>query len=496
MKMGRRGAAGSVAATAPPVCPVVRLVLCLVGPVVLPALLLAVLFAPARALATYEAQPCQKNRYSIEKELAEGQKAKAAVYERVPVLPDATPVSQYVQRLGAKLAAQAPGYKWPYEFHVVNEADINAFALPGGPVFVNLGTIQAAETEAQLAGAMAHEIAHVVERHATCNETRERKQQIGYGIAGAIAGVLIPGGYGVLAETGANAAAGLGYLKMSRASETEADLLGTDILYDAGYDPRGLPQFFEIIQSRYGKGGTQWLNDHPNPGNRTEIVDKEIATLPYREHSVKTTDEFAAMKLEAGGMRPYTAKEIASGRWRSRSADHAESAAVYLPVDFTAAADWQPLKDIGFQLEYPSNWQVYDGPGTAVTVAPLNGMQPGAGGESAVVYGAIIDTYSPTKGSDLASAATQLLGNLRAGNTGLEANGEFADLKVGAQPARSVECTNPRGAPGGGAEHDWLVAMARADGTLSYLVFVAPEKDFAELKPAYQRLLDSFELRQ
>ena len=162
-------------------------------------------FAPRSARANYEPQTCKKNRYSIEKEVAEGQKAKAAVYQRLPILPDATPVVQYVQQMGMKLAAQAPGYKWPYEFHVVNESDINAFALPGGPVFVNLGTVQAAETEAQLAGAIAHEIAHVVQRHATCNETKERKQQIGYGIAGAVAGVLIPGGYGVLAETGANA---------------------------------------------------------------------------------------------------------------------------------------------------------------------------------------------------------------------------------------------------------------------------------------------------
>jgi Zn-dependent protease with chaperone function len=458
--------------------------------------LLTLAAGPRFAQASYEPQSCKNNRYSIEKELEEGQKAKAAVYQRLPVLPDTAPVSQYVSNLGMKLAAQAPGYKWPYEFHVVNEADINAFALPGGPVFVNLGTVQAAETEAQLAGAMAHEIAHVVERHATCNETRERKQQIGYGVAGVLAGILIPGGYGVLAETGANAAAGLGYLRMSRASETDADLLGTDILYDAGYDPRGLPQFFEIIQSKYGKGGAQWLSDHPNPGNRTEAVDKEIASLPHRDNAIKTSEGFTAIKAQIAGVHAYTPKEIANGAWRTPAGKQAEAAVIYQPVDTTASATWKELHDTGFSLEYPDNWQIYDGPGTATTVAPINGLQPGPHGESEVVYGAIVDTYSPIHGSDLATAANQLLGNLKAGNQGLLATGEFSDLTVKGQPARTVECAIARGAPDGQGEHDWLVALQRNDGSLTYVVFVAPEKEFAGMKPAFERMLGSFQLRQ
>ncbi len=94
----------------------------------------------------------------------------------MPVLPDADPVSRYVQQLGARLVEYAPGYKWPYNFHVVNVEDINAFALPGGSIFVNVGTIQAAETEAQLAGVMAHEISHVAQRHSTCNITKQRRR--------------------------------------------------------------------------------------------------------------------------------------------------------------------------------------------------------------------------------------------------------------------------------------------------------------------------------
>ncbi len=85
-----------------------------------------------------------------------------------------------------------------------------------------------------------------------------------------------------MAQQGIGAVAGIGFLHMSRESEREADLMGADILYDAGYDPRGLPQFFEVIQGKYGKGGAQWLSDHPNPGNRTGYVNDEIDTLPHK----------------------------------------------------------------------------------------------------------------------------------------------------------------------------------------------------------------------
>ncbi|MGZ4732940.1 MAG: M48 family metalloprotease, partial [Terriglobales bacterium] len=103
------------------------------------------------------------NMFSAQEEVQAGQQSAAQVSRQLPVLPDSDPVSIYVQRLGEQLAAHAPGEKWPYSFHVVNQKEINAFALPGGPVFVNVGTIQAADNEAELAGVMAHEISHVVQ---------------------------------------------------------------------------------------------------------------------------------------------------------------------------------------------------------------------------------------------------------------------------------------------------------------------------------------------
>ena len=128
------------------------------------------LLVPFQGWARYNPRPC-KNAFTEQQEITEGQKVAAEVWKQMPVLPDSDPVSRYVQQLGARLVEYAPGYKWPYNFHVVNVEDINAFALPGGSIFVNVGTIQAAETEAQLAGVMAHEISHVAQRHSTCNLT-------------------------------------------------------------------------------------------------------------------------------------------------------------------------------------------------------------------------------------------------------------------------------------------------------------------------------------
>ena len=245
----------------------------------------------------------------------------------MPVLPDSSPVSQYVQRLGQKLVAYAPGYKWPYRFHVVNVADINAFALPGGTIFVNLGTIQAAANEAQLAGVMAHEISHVVLQHSVCNAVKQQKVGIAAGLGEIAAGVLLGGAAGAAAQQGIGMTAGLGFLKMSRGAEREADLLGVGILYDAGYDPHAMAQFFETLQRKYGAGGAQFLSYHPNPGNRSEYVDREIATFVPRSNYVTTSPAFASIQKTAAGMRPYTAREVSSGIWKTQSPNQATDTA-------------------------------------------------------------------------------------------------------------------------------------------------------------------------
>jgi hypothetical protein len=457
-----------------------------------------VVFATVPAHARFvQPSPC-KNAFTPDREIAEGKKAAAEVYKTMPVLPDSSPVTQYIRQLGAKLVQYAPGYQWPYSFHVVNQADINAFALPGGPVFVNLGTIQAAETEAQLAGVMAHEISHVVMRHATCNITKQQGQAPWWALGQLAAGVLLPGAGGALAAEGVGAAAGMTFLKMGRDAEKQADLMGVDILYDAGYDPRGLPQFFEVIQGKYGSGGAQFLSDHPNPGNRTEYVNAEIETLPPRPHWVKTTPEFARIKKIVNGMHAYTAKEIANGAWRGRSAAGGPVNVVPTqgqPVNFQPNGKWQTLESGGFSVQYPDNWQATEKAGNSATIAPPNGAAGTANGDSDVMYGAIIDGFQPQKGSDLAAATNQLIAMIQQGNAGLKTVTGIDDVRVNQRAGKSVEFVNDGASAGGAAEHDWLVTVARDDGSMSYLVFVAPQKDFETLRPTYEQMLRTFRVK-
>src|SRR5258705_8892547 len=192
------------------------------------AVLVLLLVNPALIQARY--RPTQgTNAFSKPDEIKAGQDASAQVRKQLPVLKDSDPIVQYVQRLGRNLAAHAPGEKWPYNFHVVNKKEINAFALPGGPIYVNLGTIQAADNEAELAGVMAHEISHIVQRHGTRAASKQMAAQLPLAILG---GVMGRGALSQMAQMGLSFGVGSYFLKNSRKAESEADLLGADIMYD------------------------------------------------------------------------------------------------------------------------------------------------------------------------------------------------------------------------------------------------------------------------
>ncbi len=452
------------------------------------------------AFARVEIAPC-KNGYSPEQQIQLGQKAVQQIYKQMPVLPDSNPVTQYVQRVGAKLAAQAPGYKWPYNFHVANVSEINAFALPGGSVFVNLGTIQAAANEAQLAGVMGHEISHVVLQHSVCNAVKQQRVGLIAGLGQVAAGVLLGGTAGQLAGEGIGMTAGLGFLKMSRGAEREADLLGVGIAYDAGYDPHGMSQFFETLQTKYGAGGSQFLSDHPNPGNRTEYVDKEIASLVPRSKYVTTTPAFTSVHQEVANMRAYSSKEVASGAWKGQSPNQTVGYSVNQPPaqsappaasDLEGSAAWKTFRGAGFTMNVPASWQGY-GTQTSAMLAPSGGIaQSAEGGAGNVIYGVLTDRYQPQGQTDIETALDGLISNIVHDNPGL-VPGAHTDITVNGVAGHSVECNSTSGNNGKG-EHDWIVAFPQNDGTLRYFVFVSPTPDFERMRPTFSRILHTIKL--
>ena len=468
------------------------------------------------AWATYTPPPACNNPFTPQQEVTEGAKVAAQVYQQMPVLPESDPVSRYVAQLGAHLASHAPGQRWPFTFHVVASSDINAFALPGGSIFVNLGTVQVAETEAQLAGVLAHETSHVVLRHSTCNMKKQQTTNVLAGLGGLASRILLGDGMaGQLGQAAIGASNGLYGLRMSRDDEKQADLLGTDLLYEAGYDPRRMPQFFEIIQSKYGAGGAQLLTDHPNPGNRTEYVNAEIATLPRRTDALVTSAAFTRAHAAALQERTFTGQQVASGAWKNGSyaagpgqgglpqpvAAGSVDAGQYGadgPVALSAAqlgvgARLVAVRGQDFQINAPAGWQIARGSDGGATVAPGGGA-----GTFGVVYGAVIGTAQANGVRDedsLAKATQQLAQQLGQQNGGMRQLTQVQALTVNGGIASGVELRgrsplleNGRSVP----EHDWLVVMPSRDGDVHYVIFVAPERDFAGLRPTFAAMVNGF----
>ena len=448
--------------------------------------------------ARVELAPC-KNNYTPEQQIQLGQKAKEQVYRQMPVLPDSSPITQYIRQLGDKLTAYAPGYKWPYNFHVVNVAEINAFALPGGSIFVNLGTIQAAADEAQLAGVMAHEISHVVLQHSVCNAEKEQKVGLLAGLGQLAAGVVLGGAAGDLAAQGIGMTTGLTFLKMSRGAERQADLEGVGILYDAGYDPHGLPQFFETIQAKYGAGGAQFLSDHPNPGNRTEYVDKEIATFVPRPNYVTTSPAFQQIQAQVAKMHAYSAREISSGVWKTQSPNRVVDASVNeaagesaVPPSVETSGAWNEFQGSGFAIKLPANWKGY-GNKIAAMFAPPGGIGRSPDGRAGnVIYGLLTDRYQPHQRVSGSAALDALVREITRDNPGI-VPGVQSQITVNGLTGRSFDCENPSGNSGRG-EHDWVVAFPQPDGNLRYFVFVAPTPEFGKWQPTFQSILQSLRI--
>src|SRR3954470_10178674 len=241
-----------------------------------------------------------------------GQQTAAEVYKQMPVLPDGSAETQYVQQLGRKLVSVIPpDTSWPYQFHVVPQKEINAFALPGGPIFVNIGTITSAADEAQLAGVMAHEISHIYMQHSIKQMKKQQLQQGLVGILGAVLGES-GGAAASLAKLGIGIGSGMLSLKYSRGDEAQADSVGAILLYKDGYPPVELAQFFQKLEQQGGASGPNFLSDHPNPGNRVAAIQREIQGWPPVNAQVNN-QAFSRVREQAQRERAYTAQEIAQG---------------------------------------------------------------------------------------------------------------------------------------------------------------------------------------
>jgi Zn-dependent protease with chaperone function len=430
---------------------------------------LALAFAPTLCAQRSNLKP-PWNAYSPATDIQLG-KQNAQILERRLPLCNAPNVDAYLTKLGLRLAAKLPtrGVQYPWEFHCVNSKEINAFALPGGYVFVNRGAIEVADNEAQLAAVMGHELSHVALRHGTAQAS---KAQLMQGAAGIFGGIFGGSAGGALLTQGVALGAGSLLLRYSRSDETQADVLGTQALYDNGYDPRAMAQFFEKLEAETkGKNPPQFLSDHPNPGNRVERVDEEIDKLGgVPPNAKRDSAEFEAIKREVMAL-PVVKTPAAS----------AVNAAPPLPsdnfVDYQANA---------YALKIPENWKKYEDKGS-VTFAPDGGILPKAG----LVYGMIVSVApAPADTGDhaLENATQALIQDLAKTNSALRVARDSARVQLNGQPGLSTYLSND--SPVGGPETDWLVTVLRPQGLVSFLC-VTPKAAYPEYERTFTAILDS-----
>jgi len=234
------------------------------------------------------------NFYSIEKEMALGKQLSEEVRRQARLDTDPI-VSEYVNRVGQMLARSSDA-KVPFSFQVIQDETPNAFALPGGFVFVNTGLIKIAAEEDEFAAALAHEIAHVAARHLTCQMT---KQQLLTMLA-MPAGAVLGGWGGVLAREGIGLGLPAGFMKMTRANEIDADYLGVQYMYAAGYDPNGAVSMFEkleMLQRQQPGAFSRIFASHPMDATRIDRTQREIERiLPSKAGYVVTTSEYHDMR--------------------------------------------------------------------------------------------------------------------------------------------------------------------------------------------------------
>jgi Zn-dependent protease with chaperone function len=446
---------------------------------------------------------------SRDNQRALGLQAAAQVYQQMPVLPDSSPETQYIRQLGQKLVATIPPDRsWPFDFHVVAQKDINAFALPGGPMFVNIGTITAATNEAQLAGVMAHEMSHVYMQHSA---KQEHKAEWTSGIAEVASGVLgatTQGAIGQLAQSGIQFGAQGLMLKYSRGDESQADAVGAMILYKAGYNPQAMADFFKTLESQSAGAPPQWLSDHPNPGNREQAIEKELRPWPPKNYDTDSA-AFQRTRQHAKGVKAYTGQEIAAGAKTGQwAAMNKKDGAVFNSFGTTAVSARTPVPAATVQSMLPSqrmvdtnlgplkiarpeNWGVIMPSHGAdhVTIAPNAGVTP-----NGVGYGVLINAAKVSGQFNMDAITAELVQQLER-TDGVKPLANAQPIDVNGMHGRSVNMQSASPFPSANGqqqlERDWLVTLPQSTDTVFFFVFVAPQTDFARFQPTFDAILKS-----
>jgi Peptidase family M48 len=419
------------------------------------------------------------NLFSAQQDIQMGRILADDLEGRLQVVTDPDS-NAYIDALGKLLSAHAAGNPYPYQFRIVNDNTVNLWALPGGFIYVTSGLIESAQNEPQLAGALAHAIGHVVLRHGTAEVSRAYNND-----SRATRRVSVDD---VMADLNIRFERGALPLHYSTQAERQADTMAAQIMYDSGFDPRQVTQFYAAVANDRTSRTADFFDDHPAFPNRAANVRTEMQKLGGLPQNVRgDSGDFHTVKDRLLAENSNTLPSIRDRNVRGNSADLPSSRMVVYRG-----------RDIEFR--YPDNWRVVEN-GDSISVAPDAGFVSGS-----LAYGMTIATFDPqgdrylgqnsftvpgtrADSTTLANATNQLIDYLRQTNPNIRMARITGRTRVDDAEAMVVDLTND--SPLGGNETDWLVAVLRPNGLLRYFVGVAPQRDFNDYRPAFDRILAS-----
>jgi hypothetical protein len=451
--------------------------------------LVAISVMPFTALAQTPIK-LHSNKYSIQDDIKLGRQAAQEAESQFPLLRDEN-VRSYVEDVGRRLVTGIPSQfqhpEFQYYFKVVNARDINAFALPGGPMYVNRGMIEAARSEGEMAGVMAHEISHVALRHGTAQASKAQKYSILGGIAG-IAGTILGGpGVGQLAQ----APFAVYLLKFSREYETEADILGAQIMARAGYDPRDLANMFQTIERQGGGGGGGFLSDHPSPSDRYARINREAQYLRVENQAGRDSREFAQVqqRLRGYGAAPTMAEIQRSGQrtpvgeQTGNYPNNPPTGRVSYPSNRYQSVS---IFNGGVNVSVPNNWRQVN-EGNSVWFVP-EGAYGQYNGQAVYTHGASFGV-AQTNSRNLQSATQELINSFAQGNNNLRTTGGYSRSSMSGRTALVSTLTNINEATGR-PEIIRLITTQLRNGQVFYMVVVAPQNERG-FETAFNQILRS-----
>jgi Zn-dependent protease with chaperone function len=453
----------------------------------------AVVVAAATTLVSAQTRiPPPDNHYTPAQDVELGRKAAADARQQLPIMHDDA-VSSYIDDVGRRLVAAIPEElrhpEFRYTFEPVNVREINAFALPGGPMFVNRGMIEAAHTEGEVAGVMAHELSHVALRHGTAQASKATKYEVGQ-VAGAVLGAIIGGGLGQVVAQGTQFGLGAAFLRFSREYEKQADIEGAQIMARAGYDPRDMANMFRTIEKQGGPGGPQWLSDHPNPGNRVEYITQEAQALRVT-NPVRDTRGFEQIQAHLRQLpKAPTTEEATKTAGRRTGAPGGSRGTPGGRVEPPASSYRTYEEGNVFRVSVPANWRELEGGSSNVTFAP-EGAYGQANGQNVFTHGVEFGV-GRNETHDLQTATQELLDSLAQGNPSLSRPSRFDRVNLGDRRGLRTTLSNQSEATGG-VETIQVITTQLRDGNLFYAIAVAPRDDFSSYRGVFDRIASSLQ---